>query len=193
MLKNLAEEISLCLVTNKIITDDKRKYYTYGFELILSDILIFLILTAVAILTNTGMMSAVFACTFCILRSYSGGYHSKTYAGCFMITISIYSLLLILNTMLNELRTAMGIAMIVVSLPIILKLSPVENINHPIMWRDSKKFKKISTTLAIVFVLIFMASLIYISDEIAFSIAWSLFATAFLMLLSMFFNKKEEE
>ena len=70
MLKYLAEEISLRLVTNKIITDDKRKYYTYGLELILSDIFIFLIIALVAILTNTVLMSAVYACTFCILRSY---------------------------------------------------------------------------------------------------------------------------
>jgi len=192
MLKYLAEEISLRLVTNKIITDDKRKYYTYGLELILSDIFIFLILALVAIITNTVLMSVVFACTFCILRSYSGGYHSKTYAGCFIITLSIYSLLLIFNTILDELRASVGVGLIILSLPIIFKLSPIENINHPIMWRDSRKFKKISTTLAIVYVLIFITSLIYISDEAAFSISWSLFATAFLMMVSILLNKKEE-
>jgi len=192
MLKYLAEEISLRLVTNKIITDDKRKYYTYGLELILSDIFIFLILALVAIITNTVLMSVVFACTFCILRSYSGGYHSKTYAGCFIITLSIYSLLLIFNTILDELRASVGVVLIILSLPIIFKLSPIENINHLIMWRDSRKFKKISTTLAIVYVLIFITSLIYISDEVAFSISWSLFATAFLMMVSILLNKKEE-
>lgn len=52
MLQAIAEEISLRLVANRVISIEKRKYYTYGIELVLNNLLIFLSITLIGVLTR---------------------------------------------------------------------------------------------------------------------------------------------
>ncbi len=193
MLKFLAEELSLRLVADKIITIEKRKYYTYGIELILNDLIIFLMVAIIAAITDTILISAIFSFIYCVLRSFAGGYHSKTYLGCFSTAFVNYSLMLLLNSMLNEWKIPTGIVMMMLSIPIIFILSPVENVNNPLVWKEKKKYKKISSILIGIYSLFFIISVKFLPDEISFVTAWSMFATALLMLRAMIKKTKEEK
>lgn len=50
MFNSIAEEISLKLVADKLIPIDKMKYYTYGIELVLNNLLIFLSISVISFL-----------------------------------------------------------------------------------------------------------------------------------------------
>lgn len=192
MIKSLADELSLRLVINKIIPLEKRKYYIYGIELILNDLLIFFMIICIALITKTFITSFLFSFSFCLLRTYAGGYHSKSYTRCFATAMFNYLTFLILNSILREQRLYAGIVMLVISIPIIWKLSPVMHENHPYSNAEKEKYKKISRKLTIIVSLLFIVSVIFLSSQIVFTLAWSMFATSFLMLLAIILNTKEE-
>lgn len=192
MIEFIADELSLLLVVNKIIPIEKRKYYIYGIELILHDLLIFLMVAVIAFITHTIFLSALFTLGFCLLRAYTGGYHSKSYAGCYVTAMINYFLLLGFNSVLGEYKLYVIWIMMILSVPIIWKFSPIKHINNPFDENEKNKYKKVSRKLIIIISLVFVISALFLSDDIAFAFAWTIFATALLMLLAIILQKKEE-
>lgn len=188
----IADELSLCLVVNKIIPIEKRKYYTYGIELILNDLLIFIMVISIALITNTIAISILFTFSFCSLRTYTGGYHSKSYARCFVTATANYLSLLVFNSVLEEYRLCAGVIMMILSVPVVWIFSPIKHDNHSFDEREKEKYKKVSRILIITISVLFILSVVLLSDQIVFVLAWSVFATSFLMLLAIILNKKEE-
>mgnify|MGYP001005608059 CR=1 FL=1 len=192
MIEDLADELSIRLVVNKIIPIEKRKYYTYGIELILHDLVIFLIVAAIAFITNTLIISAIFTFCFCLLRAYTGGYHSKSYAGCYITTMVNYLSLLVFSSVLGEYKLYAGWLMIILSIPVIWRFSPVRHKNNPFDEKEKNKYKVVARILVIIISLLFVVSELFLSDEIAFVLAWTMFATALLMLPAIILQGKEE-
>lgn len=185
MLGFLADELSLCLVVNKIIPVEKRKYYTYGIELFLNDIFIFIVIISIALVTNTFLNSIIFTFSFCLLRAYTGGYHSKSYTRCFITAMANYLSLLTLNFILGEHRVYVSVAMMILSIPIIWIFSPIKHINHPFSEKEKVKYKKNSRILAIFISILFAISVTFLFYQVAFVLAWSIFMTSLLMLLAV--------
>lgn len=192
MLKFIAEKLSLKLVTNNIIDPDKKKYYTYGLELVLNDTMIFLMIGIIAIITNTVLISFIFSISFCFLRAFTGGYHSKSYLGCFCTAFINYICMLILtNLIFNRNHMILEYIMMFASIPVILKLSPVENFNSPLDVNEKKKYRKISYLLISLYLLIFIIDITFFHSKFSVVIAWSVFSTAALMLFSIILQEKE--
>ena len=185
MVKFWAEELSLRLVANNIITIDKRKFYIYGIELLLNDLFIFLAITVIAMMTKTILISILFVGCFCVLRAFAGGYHCKSYRCCFHVTLLNYSLLLLLHFILTDWKLIVGVIIIILSIPVIWLFSPVESVNNPLEEKERIKYKSISRVLTVILFILFTISAAFPNNEIAFVIAWSVFATAFLMLLQI--------
>ncbi|WP_077610048.1 accessory gene regulator B family protein [Clostridium sp. Marseille-P2415] len=192
MIYYIADELSLCLVVNKIIPIEKRKYYTYGIELILNDLLIFIMVISLALITNTIAISILFTFSFCLLRTYTGGYHSKSYARCCVTAMVNYLSLLVFNSVLEEFRLYAGVIMMILSVPVVWIFSPIKHDNHPFNEREKEKYKKVSRILIIIISVFFIISIVSLFDKIVFVLAWSVFATSLLMLLAIILNKKEE-
>lgn len=192
MFKFLAQELSLKLVTNNIIDDSKREYYTYGIELILNDIMIFLMIGFISIITHTIVISFVFSLLFCCLRAFSGGYHSKSYLGCFCTALINYiAMLIITNLIFSKTYIVLENIMIFASTPIILILSPVENINRSLDISEKNKYRNISYILISIYLLIFIIDINFFHSKLSIVIAWSVFSTAALMLFSIILQRKE--
>jgi len=190
MIKFEAEELGLLLVANNIITIDKRKFYIYGIELLLNDLFIFLAITAIAMMTKTILIIILFAGCFCVLRAFAGGYHCKSYRCCFQVTLFNYSLLLLLHSILIDWKLIVGVIMIILSIPVIWLFSPVESVNNPLEENERKRYKSISRVLTAILFILFTIAAAFLNNEIAFVIAWSVFATAFLMLLPIIKKKR---
>ena len=192
MIGFIADELSLCLVINKIIPIEKRKYYIYGIELILCDLLIFLMIAVVAFITRKVLLSTIFTISFCLLRSYTGGYHCKSYIGCYIATMTNYFLLLIFNTLLSQYKVSAVWIMLIITTPIIWKFSPIKNNNISFDEKEKNKYKKISRKLVVLVIFLCAISYFLLLHEIAFSFAWTMFSTAFLMLLEIILQKEKE-
>lgn len=191
MMQAIAEEISLRLVANRIIPIEKRKYYTYGIELVLNDLLVFLSIAIIGILTGKFFISLIYALTYCPIRNYVGGYHCKTHMKCYFTTLSLYILMLITNYYLSSNRLIVSYILIAIAIPAIFIFAPVDYGNDPICDEDRKKYRVRSIGLiAIAFVVFVLTSVLH-QTEISFAISWGIFMVFSLMSVSLFSNLSE--
>lgn len=191
MLKTIAEEISLRLVANKIISIDKRKYYTFGIELALNDFFIFLSLILIAVFSKKILISLIYIITYCSIRNYVGGYHCKTYLKCFCTTLILYSSMLLFDTYLKDIKFIIAYILMCVSTPIIIVFTPIDYDKDPISSETKKKYKKKSIILITIASVGFVLANIFHKVDISFAISWGVFMVFSLMLLSVFLNLTE--
>lgn len=70
------------LVKNGLIEQDKMAIYKYGYEILISNISVALIVRAIF---SEFIESIIFLMVFAIMRKYCGGYHANTYLKCEII------------------------------------------------------------------------------------------------------------
>ena len=185
MLKAIAEEISLRLVANKMISIENRKYYIYGIELVISDFLICLSIFGLAILTGKIVISLVYAITYCVLRSYVGGYHCKTYAKCFFTSLSLYIIMLILDFSIKNSKLIVSCILLIIAVPIIVIFTPVDYGNDPLDETAKRKYWTKSIIFMILVIIAFIFASIFHQPEISFAMSWGIFMVFSLMLPSV--------
>jgi len=191
MIQNIAEEISLRLVSNKIISIDNRIYYTYGIELVLNNFIIFLSIALIGILTKMIFISLIYVVTYCSIRNYVGGYHCKTHMKCYFTTLSLYLLMLFLNYYLSNNRLIFSYILIAIAIPIIYIFAPVDYGNGSISDDDRKTYRIKSIILIAISLAIYIWANILHLTEVSFAIAWAIFIVNSLMLLTLFLNLLE--
>lgn len=191
MIQNIAEEISLRLVSNKIISIENRIYYTYGIELVLNNFIIFLSIVLIGVLTKMIFISLIYVVTYCSIRIYVGGYHCKTHMKCYCTTLSLYLLMLFLNYYLSNNRLIFSYILIAIAIPIIYIFAPVDYGNGSISDDDRKTYRTKSIILIAVSLAIYIWANILHQTEVSFAIAWAIFIVNSLMLLTLFLNLSE--
>lgn len=91
---------------------------------------------------------------FCPIRLFSGGYHAKTYWGCFFITLAIFSMIIILGKY-AALSSDILMILLVVSFIIVCIFSPVDNINKKIKSKERRlKLKHCSTIVTLLLIIL---------------------------------------
>ncbi|MDW2800680.1 accessory gene regulator B family protein [Clostridium boliviensis] len=191
MLQTIAEEISLRLVTNKVISIENRKYYTYGIELVLNNIVIFLSIGLIGFLTKRVFISLIYVVTYCSIRNYVGGYHCKTHINCYCTTLFLYLLMLFLNYYLSNNRLIVSYGLIAVAIPVIYIFTPVDYGIGSILDNDRKKYRVKSFMLIAIALAIYILANVLHQTEVSFAVAWAIFIVFSLMLLSLFINLSE--
>lgn len=191
MIQNISEEISLRLVSNKIISIENRKYYTYGIELVLNNFIILLSIALISVLTKNIFISLIYVVTYCSIRNYVGGYHCKTHIKCYCTTLSLYLLMLFFNYYLSYNRLIVSFCLVAIATPIIYIFTPVNYGNESITEDERKKYRIKSIILITIFLFIYILSNVLHRTEVSFAIAWAIFIVFLLMLLSLFLNLSE--
>ena len=93
---------------------------------------------------------------FSPIRLFSGGYHAKTYWGCFIFTLLFFVLLIFLGKHLLH-NNVISILLIILDISLICIFSPVDNKNKPI---KSKK-RKLELHYLSIFIVILESLLCY--------------------------------
>ena len=90
MIGKLSSKISDLLIRKSVIDSEDQELYVYGFFILLSQILYFIIAVIFGIIFNVLLQSVVFYIAFQFIRKYAGGYHASTEGRCeIMSTLSI--------------------------------------------------------------------------------------------------------
>ena len=103
MLDVLSNEISDQLITNNIINEKDKEIYVFGIYQLIG--FVFNIISSVAIFLILGKLreGLVFSFSYFILRSYAGGFHSKSTFKCYIISIFlICGAVVFMNTVYNS-------------------------------------------------------------------------------------------
>lgn len=92
MLRTLSEASTGFLERNNVISGEKRNIYVYGFEVIYSTAICFAGILILGWLGHRMLGTLIFLLYFTLIRIFAGGYHAKTYGGCFLATNAAYLL-----------------------------------------------------------------------------------------------------
>ena len=185
MFEKIAERISNTLEVKKIIKAENRDFYSYGLQLALNKLFFFVIILIISIFTKAFLVSVAFLLMYSIIRQFSGGFHCKSEINCFLVSILIYLIMLLLYRIDRvEGKWVLYIAALV-SVLIISIFSPVEHKNKPLSTDERKKYGIIAVIVAIALVIIMCASLLLNTPILFYSSSYSLTADAVLVILAL--------
>lgn len=188
VINKIATRFTNHLLLHNFINKDYFDIYVYGFELIIS----FLFSTVSILLIGSFVWSiyqtAAFLIVFVLLRSFSGGYHAKTYSMCTIVTFGTYFIVMLLSNYVFvncwQYLLLAGLGVFILSL-----VSPVEHPNKKTSKEQKKKHKIISLFLFVVFISMGIW-LRFVYPLIGNTIFFSLIADLVLLFIK---NKKRKE
>lgn len=160
MISSAANNITNYLICKKVIKDDGREIYQYGFEQVFSSLINIATMLLLGIILGIIYQSLVLILSFMALRSYSGGYHANTPLQCYLLTVmSISAALSIMKFITIDRFICLGL--LVLSSVVILLLSPIGTANKPLDEIEKIIYRKktiivwsVETCVAIVFIIL---------------------------------------
>ena len=180
-MRSLSEHFVSSLIAHDLIQKEERELYEYGFRQ--GGMLAFNMITTIVIGMVFGMVveSMIFLLTYIPLRSYSGGYHARTPVRCYMLSVAVVALALVVIRLQIWTWFAV-IAAVSASSVIIFLLSPMEAANKPLDQLERRVYQR--HTYMILFVLAVSTLLFwFIKKQFAVSVAVSVSAVAGMQLL----------
>ena len=145
MISRLSNSIVKVFLEQSDISNDEEELYQYGFFILLSQILYFIITIVIGILLGIVLESIIFYIAFQFIRRYAGGYHASMEIRCeVMSTLSILVCLVVIR--LSKTYDFQFALLIVssVSAVCIAVLCPLDTPEKPLSEKEFKYFRKIS-------------------------------------------------
>ena len=188
MLKKLSNKITKKLVDINIIEVSDSELYEYGFWQ--GGVLFFNFLTValLGILFNMLLESIIFLVFYGVLRTIAGGYHAQTQHACYILSILLMVVVLIMlktfpwNIILCCILT-------VLSISIIFILAPVQDENKLLDETEKTVFKKLSRLISLLYGLIIFLLFLFNKNELAYCVVISLFTLTIMLVLGKIRNK----
>lgn len=190
MLNQFAAKLSMLLIHRYNLDDSKKDIYTYGFKILLSTTITYIIIIMISSIINQLPYTLLFLFIYIGLRLFCNGYHSRTFINCFFSTQFTHLSVIILSQILYiHNNSTLMLTLHVLSLLIISILSPISTIHKKFPRSQYIKNKK-RTLFILLFINIAYLSLFFTKSLIhaQYTITISLVAVAFFMLLPMLIN-----
>ncbi len=140
MMKRLSEKLTQFVIDSGAISKESYAVYQYGFQIGLEMLSCLVVCSVIAVYLR--MIPEFIALTvfFMLLRSFAGGVHLNSFWKCFICSVTVQTLVLVLNDLHRfSIRNAWGI--IILSSILIFRLSPVQSINKELD-NDEKAYGK---------------------------------------------------
>jgi len=131
-------------------SNERRRVYYYGFQVVIGAIVKFILLLIVSLLLGVFKETFFTMLFFVTLRVIAGGYHMKTYDKCVYVSLASFVLAGLVVHFLNPFMTWIPSVILTaitypVALYVIIRWAPRDNPNRPIKSPDEiKKFKTLS-------------------------------------------------
>lgn len=145
MINKISSKIVEILIKHSLVENEEKELYLYGFFILLSQILYFIIVITIGILFNVIFESIIFYITFQFIRRYAGGYHAKTETRCEILsTLSILCCIVLIKlSKMYDIRIVL-LSVSLVFAVLIFILCPLDTPEKPLNDKEYKYFRKIS-------------------------------------------------
>ena len=188
MLKELSNKITKKLVDINIIEEADSELYEYGFWQ--GGVLIFNFITVIllGILFNMLLESVIFLIFYGVLRTIAGGYHARTQNTCYILSIILMIVVLIMlktfpwNIILCCILTVLSISVIFI-------LAPIQDENKLLDETEKSFFKKLSRIISLLYGFIIFLLFLFNKNELAYCVVISLFKLTIMLVLGKIRNK----
>lgn len=195
MIYEFSNKISSKLIGKKIIKVDDKEVYTYGFEIIISSLLILIGMVILGIIFRCLLKVIVFILFFCSLRVQAGGYHAKSHWKCFIyFLLSCFLAILISHLLLDFDKNLIIIILVLIeSCIIIITYAPVDTVNKPLGNSEKVAYKKKSMITVIVQSIIIIAMSIFLNSLESYYMVAAIAVFMESLTVLPIINKKESE
>ena len=97
-MRYLSEKITDYIIKSGAISGESYEIYQYGFQIGLEMGSCFLVSLGIALYLHMIPQFFVFTGVFMLLRTYVGGLHLNSYLGCFICSIAVQTITLLINS-----------------------------------------------------------------------------------------------
>lgn len=188
----LSKSMVQFLKVKHIIAEKNAEIYQYGFEMIISTILGFLITLFIGILLQSVWLSLLYYVIFVLMRQLTGGYHADTNWKCNIVffAVTLFTVGMEKIIYINQMYTfPLHILLLIASTMIIWNGTPVENVNKPLTASQKKWHHKIAQILLCLLVIASCVLYYFGILQISILIALTLFIIAMLIVIEI--SRKE--
>lgn len=158
----MISKLSKKIVNQLNILDDEQELYEYGFFILLSQILYFIIAIIIGTICGTVFESIIFYIAFQFIRRYAGGYHAATETRCEILsTLSILACIVVIRlSKTYDIQTALLIIS-ALSAFCIFVFCPLDTPEKPLTDKEFRYFRKVSWLILLAIVVAIIVSYIF--------------------------------
>jgi accessory gene regulator B len=184
MLNRIIKRLTSYFYKNGIIEKKDIEVYEYGLEVLLTSVFEVLAIIIISIILGQFWVSVLFLLSFCLLRTFAGGFHAKTNFRCFLTLLFVYAVFLaLLNYAGSPVIGWFPIVSAIVSDILVVAFAPVDSENRRLTAQETIKYRKISRNVVTVETLIVLSFLFAIKNKyILFSVSYGQLAAALSLL-----------
>lgn len=191
MIAKLSRIIADFFIRQKVVPEEQREVYEYGFELSISSVIGILIVLAIGLFSGRFWESVVFYIVFCFTRLFTGGYHAPNHLLCKITFAGALLAILAVDWLLKEIESYYWFILHFYSLIVVCWLAPVENSNKELTERQKVKCKVISIVAMAVWLAVMLLFRV-LDSELDHIVALTLFCVANLMLLGNYYERRNK-
>ena len=96
MIHSVALIIADFLFSKDVITEEEKEVCAYGMELIISGIISVALVIIIGLITGSIWYAVIYNMMMILIRTYTGGYHADTHAGCNVCYCGVYLISLLM-------------------------------------------------------------------------------------------------
>lgn len=196
MYKKVSRIITDHFISDKIIENEKKEIYYFGFEVFLSSLTYAIIFLSTAIISHTCIESMLFLFGFITIRLIAGGFHANTYFVCHLLSvINHICFILLIQFCPMEFMNSIAITLTLVSSILILLFAPVDHPNKPFIKTEERRFKRLSRVYSILLFIISILSYYLPRNLYFYSLSFSIgtFSAAFALMSAKIIKVKEQQ
>lgn len=143
MIEKFAEKTTKFIYQNTTTDPEMFDVYKYGMEITISSFFNIILILLCSFIISDVLAGITFLISFIFLRSFTGGFHAKTYFMCNELFVLTFLIVYIISSLLNMLNLPFVVLELLVLLnffPIAI-FAPVENKKKKLNKQDKKCFK----------------------------------------------------
>lgn len=157
-MKCLSEKLTDYVIKTGVISEESYAIYQYGFQIGIEMLSCFLVCLGIGIYLRMIPEFLVFTGSFILLRTYAGGLHLNSFTRCFICSVFVQTLVLLISKQYTILLPIAWVIILGGSI-LIWRIAPVENINRELDIDEKVHCKRVTVKVLsgiIAFVLVCM-------------------------------------
>lgn len=185
-------------IANSIIKGEDKELYQYALSITISALIHIFTIVVLGIIFGLLVESIVFYLCFIAIRKFAGGYHAKTAGGCYLFSVLLSVLLLIVLKLLvfnmNNTISMTVFAVGFISLVCIWIMAPLDTENKPLSEKEKNIYGRLTRVISLLVFIAFSILLFLNQYNIALSMSFGIFMSALVLTMrkiQMFFSKTE--
>ena len=146
MIHSVALIIADFLFSKDAITEEEKEVCAYGMELIISGIISVALVLIIGLITGNIWYAVIYNMMMILIRTYTGGYHADTHAGCNVCYCGVYLISLLMLRIQVYIRETIIITWLIAltGYLIIVLNAPLEHHNKKLTIEQKEKYMIVS-------------------------------------------------